>query len=458
MLPNRKLLDMVSSPYAQVRSLALDQLREVKVITEEIIQTLEQASHHEDPVTAQHAQEVLQYLSQYERSMAGPALEPDKPDILAEASYPLGSLFALPGPEIVGFETSPHPEPPTPADSSAQHASQSNLIDPPAGVFRRGVALFLDMLILAVICIVIGFLFGSVLEYLGFYTRLISAAVALLYFSYGNSIDSGGATPGKRRMHLSVRDANGGLISFKRSMLRSSILVLFFLFSGWQLPIRPENIIAQLLMSVLYFGLGGAIVYLILFNRKTGQNLDDMLVGTRVIYDKGAAIESYAITPRKHVYGAIAILILLPVIVWGISKAVTKTPVIAAGMEKIMPLYNAVNQDQRFYNTGVSFKTLISTDQERVNYVYVTLFPRSYLTDAGRQLVAQDVAEIAQQYIVLSDGDFFQVRIVSGYDLGFFSRTTVWICAPPSACTTKVVTTSILRLFSTNMTYVLSQE
>jgi hypothetical protein len=61
-------------------------------------------------------------------------------------------------------------------------------------------------------------------------------------------------------------------------------------------------------------------------------------------------------TPGKHKIGAAAIFVILPLVVWGITQVIMKNPTISSSMDKIMPLYNALNQDRRYSMTGVSLR------------------------------------------------------------------------------------------------------
>ena len=430
MYTTEKILEMLSSDKALVREEACEWLRFSQESSPEIVTALEKVTHDENFYIAEKAITALNADIHHQMVIKMGMIVPDK---------------------IVRDETKQTASDQPSASPAAQEETVPELVTPPAGLVRRVGAFLIDMLILATVCIVIGLFLGGLLERLGFYTRLISAVIALVYFSYCNSMYFDGSSPGKRMLHLRVKGADGGYISFKRALLRSSILVLVLLFIGWQLPVSSS--ISTLLLAVVIYGLGGAIVFLMLFNRGTGQSLHDLIAGTRVVYDRGNKIESYPETPRARKIGAIVTAIVLPLVVWGISQGVMKSPVVSSSMQEIMPLYRALRQDQRYYMAGVSSGYQQTTGQQLVRVLIITLWPRDNLDDLGRQKIAQDAVAVAQNYISLADYNGLQVRVASGYDLGFFSQLTVWYCAPPQVCQYKYVTTTLLHYFSFNATY-----
>ena len=339
------------------------------------------------------------------------------------------------------------------ADGITRLDEVSPAFDPPASLFRRLAALFIDMIILAIVCIGIGLIFGSFLELMGFYTRLISAVIALLYFSLGNSIHFDGSTLGKRALHLYVKGLDGQYISFPRAILRSSILVILILFSRWQLPITSAGQLPSTIIGVVIVGLVGAIIYLVLFNRKTGQNLDDLIAGTRVAYSNGTMIEAYPTTLRKHKIGAVVTATIIILVALGINRGIMAVPAINSSMQKLMPFYTALSQDGRFYQVGVSSRYQQTSGEQPITLLLITLWPKSNLNELERQNITQEVVGMAQNYFSATDFNEVQVQLVSGYDLGFIKNTVIWLCNPAQGCIYKVVDHNILGLFNYNMTY-----
>jgi uncharacterized RDD family membrane protein YckC len=420
-------LIMLKSPKADTRCKACEELRVATESSPEVVLALEEATQDEDEYVAESARQAL------------------TADVHNRMALKMGRSWANPAYETVNQSIG--------ADEIAATEEVMPSYSPPASLFRRFGALFIDMLILAIICIGIGLLFGSLLEIMRFYTRLISAAIALLYFSFGNSIHFEGNTLGKRALHLCVKGLDETYISFPRALLRSSILVILVLFSGWQLPISSADRLPNTIIGIVIVGLVGAIIYLALFNRKTGQNLDDLIAGTRVVFSNGTRIQAYPATPRKHRIGAGATAIVLILVAFGINEWIMAVPAINSSLQTLMPLYTALNQDGRFYQVGVSSRYQQMTGEQPVNFLLITLWPKANLDDLERQKITQDAVGLAQKYFSTADFDAVQVHLTSGYDLGFIKNTVVWLCDPTQGCRYKVVNHNILRLFNFNMTY-----
>jgi uncharacterized RDD family membrane protein YckC len=422
-----KYTKMLKSPKSDTRYDACEELRLATESSPEVVLALEEATHDEDAYVAERARQALSV------------------DVHTQMALKMGRSWAIPESETVNQSHA--------AGEIAATEEVTLSFFPPASLPRRFFALFIDMLILAIICIGIGLLFGSLLELIGFYTRLISAAIALLYFSFGNSFHFEGNTLGKRALHLVVKGLEGSYISFPRALLRSSLLVILVLLSGWQLPFTSAGQLPNTIIGMVVAGLVGAIIYLALFNRKTGQNLDDLIAGTRVVYSNGTRIQAYPATPRKHKIGAGVTAFVLLLVALGINKGMMAVPAINTSLQKIMPLYTALNQDGRFYQVGVSNRYEQMTGEQPVNFLIITLWPKANLDDLERQKITQDAVGMAQKYISTADFDAVQVQIASGYDLGFIKDTVVWLCDPVQGCRYKVVNHNILRLFNYNMTY-----
>jgi uncharacterized RDD family membrane protein YckC len=135
---------------------------------------------------------------------------------------------------------------------------------------------------------VAGLFFFDFFASLGGWGRLVGFSVALAYFTLFNSAWGKGKTVGKRIMGIEVVDSTGGHISVSRSFLRYLVLGVPFFLNG--APFPPAVIASPVgyLVGFLIFGLGGSIVYLYVFNRKTRQSLHDLMVGTFVVRGKGS--------------------------------------------------------------------------------------------------------------------------------------------------------------------------
>jgi uncharacterized RDD family membrane protein YckC len=147
--------------------------------------------------------------------------------------------------------------------------------------WRRAIAFF-DILILGVPATIISIPLNDVLARMGYWAGFIGPAAALVYFSILDSEIANGQTLGKRWLKVQVVDLNGKTISFRRSVLRSSIFVIPFC-AGTNLQVFVRGPLAFLALiafavSVVDF----ANCYLVLFNRDTPQGLHDLAAGSNV--------------------------------------------------------------------------------------------------------------------------------------------------------------------------------
>jgi uncharacterized RDD family membrane protein YckC len=154
----------------------------------------------------------------------------------------------------------------------------------PIGLLRNRILAFIvDSLILYVVGHIVGAAFFDRLSMLGQWGRAFGFCIALVYFVSLESRVGGGQTLGKRLFWLRVVNAQGGLITWKRAAIRYMICAIPFFLVG---PRYTMNYIAfgvSALITFIELGVGGALLYLLIFNRRTGQGLHDLAVGTYVV-------------------------------------------------------------------------------------------------------------------------------------------------------------------------------
>jgi uncharacterized RDD family membrane protein YckC len=148
--------------------------------------------------------------------------------------------------------------------------------------WRRLLALFVNALLLGIVSGVMCIPFFEQLSRLGPWGRLIGFCIALPYFAILESRIGNGRTLGKRWMHLQVVDGHGNTISLGKSLLRSSLFAIPLFVNGLELPVTRTPWIVSSILSVLIFGLGGSTLYLLLFNRRTRQGINDLALGSYV--------------------------------------------------------------------------------------------------------------------------------------------------------------------------------
>lgn len=150
-----------------------------------------------------------------------------------------------------------------------------------AGIWRRLAAFTIDTVILSIPAFIVGFGYFNWAASLGQAGRLIGFFMLLLYFGYFDSGLGVGQTLGKQLLDIKVVGRTGAMLSPVQAMSRFIIIgIPFFLNGVWinVTSIWQQHLILALL-TVLIFGLGGSILYLFIFNRRTHQSLHDFFDG-----------------------------------------------------------------------------------------------------------------------------------------------------------------------------------
>jgi uncharacterized RDD family membrane protein YckC len=150
------------------------------------------------------------------------------------------------------------------------------------GFWVRFAAFFIDGIILQVVGWALGFAFWDAVQNLHSWGRLIGFAIALAYLALLDSRIGGGQTLGKRVMKIAVVGRDGQLIGPARSAVRYTVLGIPLFLNGIILSALP-GAVGQMVLSFLVAGLGFAIVYLAVANRRTRQSLHDLVATTFVV-------------------------------------------------------------------------------------------------------------------------------------------------------------------------------
>lgn len=171
---------------------------------------------------------------------------------------------------------------------------------PIAGFWRRMLAALIDLCILALPLIGIGFFLVRDFAFsLGPWGRLIGIALMILYFGLGNSSLTAGQTIGKRLTKIAVVDNTGKYLSINRSIWRSVILTFILMIRDWKLPLFQSPLL-KLALQAIFSGLALALFYGVIFNRVTRQTIHDLLVGSYVVEQIQLPEVSLQHCPSRH--------------------------------------------------------------------------------------------------------------------------------------------------------------
>lgn len=162
----------------------------------------------------------------------------------------------------------------------------------------RFVAFVIDLLVLSAI----SFAIGLILMYLSlandFITLGTSAILIIGYFALGNSELFVGSTIGKRQMNLTVVDAENNLISLKKSLFRSLLLLGPFFLFDFISKLESDSTVLYIVTSTLTISYYIAIVYYFLIDKNLRRSYHDIIKGTIVIQNKSS--QKIEVFPRKY--------------------------------------------------------------------------------------------------------------------------------------------------------------
>lgn len=290
-------------------------------------------------------------------------------------------------------------------------------LPPIAGFWRRFLAWFIDSSLLGLIGFTISLVFSDFFYKIGPYGRLLGLLFVIPYFGIMNSNIGGGQTLGKRLLKLAVRDGNNETIGLGRSIIRIVILYLPVLFNGWTIP-TFNNYIFSWIASLIVFGLGGVILYTMIFNRNPRQGFHDLLVGTYVVNLRGKPVASMPVTSKLHMrisiawiglvaLGSVAILFISP-------NQIFNTP-----LSPIKTIYDDLSKDPRFFSVTVNDHTVYGSNKKDGRVLIISGWYKGKFTNDIKEQVFNDVAKVVIENVKdIEKYDVIQLRLTSAFDIG----------------------------------------
>ncbi len=294
------------------------------------------------------------------------------------------------------------------------------MVPPISGFWRRFLAWIVDVLILGVLGQVFGLLFASFLFSIGPYGRPIGLLFILPYFGILNSRIGGGQTLGKRVMKIAVRNARNEPIEVWRSLIRISILALPSLFNGWAIPLFQNTIMAWI-ASLIVFGLGGAIIYTMVFNKNARQGIHDLLVGTYVVHLAGEPVAAFPKTRRIH---WIITGVWLGIVALGSLAMVLLTPSMVSDtrLAPVMHLHDTLQKDPRFFTVSVTDQTVYAPNGETNRVLIITAWYKGAPDEHEQTEVVTSIIKTTLENMEdIHQYDRITVKITSAYDIGIAS-------------------------------------
>jgi uncharacterized RDD family membrane protein YckC len=284
-----------------------------------------------------------------------------------------------------------------------------------SGFWRRLIAFFLDSIILGFAGFISGLLLFNFYAHLGGWGRLLGFFIALIYFGFLNSSLGQGQTLGKRIMKIEVVNGSGDSIPLGRSLLRFTILGIPFFLNGAPVPPDLARSPVGYGIAFIVFGLGGAIIYLYIFNRHTRQSLHDLIAGTFVTktLPKGALPDVSVWKTHFAVVGVWFLsLIGLTLFMHNLSQK--------GIFPELLAFQKSIYASGKFNSaTAVVGKTWKNVGGEKRESTFfmsqVTL--KENLSDY--EAAAREVASlILNEYPEVRKKDFLSIGVSYGYDIG----------------------------------------
>jgi uncharacterized RDD family membrane protein YckC len=280
------------------------------------------------------------------------------------------------------------------------------------GFWRRIFALIIDGAILGILGAILGLLFFDFFVGLGGWGRLVGFLIALLYSGILDSSIGKGQTIGKRLTRIKVVDSSGSYISLFRSFIRFTILSAPFFLNGALIPISLVLSPIGFFFSFIVFGIGGAIVYLYIFNRRTRQSLHDLIVGTYVI--RSSATGKVAVL---HIWKGHLVIVGIWFLVVIIFTTIVAPKLTQIGpFPELLSVQRSIQKSGKVHMATVSVGKIWSGGKEtkyfKTNAIWKNR-PENY-DDA-----AEEIASIVlKEYPHITDQDILFVTITYGFDIG----------------------------------------
>jgi len=282
-----------------------------------------------------------------------------------------------------------------------------------AGFWRRVLAFTVDMIPFAVVGMALGLFFFEQLANLGVWGRLLGFTLTLVYFGLFDSRLGHGQTLGKRLMHVRVVDRDGEPLGVLKAMARYTVLAVPIFMNQLMLPVSAIQGPITYIISVLLFGLGGASLYLFIFNRRTRQSTHDLAVGSFV-----TSVESHG-----AVQGSIGRVHLVVVGTWLLlsSVAVLASGLLAAKIPSgLFRAIEAVEATGEVHSASIFIGKSWNSNGEVTEYVTVNAILKHPISDPVG-MTEELALVVLKEFPEARDVDFVDVKLTRGYDLGFAS-------------------------------------
>jgi uncharacterized RDD family membrane protein YckC len=295
---------------------------------------------------------------------------------------------------------------------------------PLAGFWRRIAAFAVDGLLLGIVGQVLALPFPSIWFEIGPHGRFVGLFIALGYFGLMDSQVGDGQSVGKRFLRIAVRDHGNQPIGIARSALRTLVWLVPVTLNGWALPALRAPV-PSWIATVIVFGVGGALVFTMVFNRRSRQGLHDMLCETYVVRVTGEPIEAFPTTARVQwiatsAFAATAMVLATAGMFFG--------PLSGTTLQQVIRLHGRLEPDPRFFTVGVFDRTFYRTSGATTRTLRIEAWYKGRPSDEDRRRVVNDIANTALESMdSIAEFDDMQIGVTWAYDLGIASTSSTYV-------------------------------
>ncbi|MCK4233542.1 RDD family protein [candidate division WOR-3 bacterium] len=283
---------------------------------------------------------------------------------------------------------------------------------PICNFWMRLLAMCIDSILLSIAGSILGLLLRNLLIRMCGWELLIGFTIVLVYFGILNSRLGNGQSLGKKLTQIRVVGRNGECISFRKSLLRTTVFTLPFFLNGAMIPqfilMSPIGIIVYL---VLFGGIAG-IIYFYTFNRGTRQSLHDLICKTYVV----RARASSPITPRSvaRVHYIVFALIIVCILIY--SLFMVPWLKLKGEFPELFILQEKLNEMENVSYVGVFVGETLGQDGG-------SKFMRAQVFWKRKPIAIEDaIKEVAKvilnNYEEVDNKDNVGVTVIFGFDIG----------------------------------------
>lgn len=280
----------------------------------------------------------------------------------------------------------------------------------PAGFWHRFFAFVIDGIIVAIPCFTAAEVFQGFLAHSPGWAALLGFAITTSYFAVFGSDLVDGQTFGMMATRARVVASDGSTLSLQRSFLRYTVLFAPFLLTSAVLPAATPSPVAYVYETATAAA-GTIIIYLAIFNRRTGQSLHDLATSTFVADSSGAGPVHADPFWKPHW------AILLGLLMLGFISSLA-VPHMSSTLGEVMSVENSVAHTPGITEANVVIK--FSGNQSGI----IVTTGCDQLSEDHTKAAARIVVAVLNGDAKAVEHDYIEIDCVKTVQVGFVKSTT----------------------------------